>query len=74
MTAPAAKPLFRAISGQGATVKEPLPLPLMPEAPVHVRPRVEVRRGEDRAWRGGEPAFRFMNREDGQSLHQGVLL
>lgn len=28
----------------------------------------------DRAWQGGEPAFRFMNREDGQPLHQGVLL
>ncbi len=28
----------------------------------------------DRHWQGTEPAFRFMNREDGQALHQGVLL
>ena len=38
-----AKPLFRAINGQGKTVKEPLPLP--PDAGVQVRGR------NDRAYR-----------------------
>lgn len=28
----------------------------------------------DRDWTGSEPAFRFMNREDGEGLQQGVLL
>lgn len=34
--APSAKSLFRAISGQGPTAKEPLPLPLIPDAPVQL--------------------------------------
>lgn len=28
----------------------------------------------DRDWTGSEPTFRFMNREDGEGLQQGVLL
>lgn len=28
----------------------------------------------DRKWTGHEPAFRFLNREDGEALHQGSLL
>lgn len=68
MTAPSAKPLFRAISGQGATVKEPLPL--MPEAPIHVRPRVEVRRAEDFYPTGQPEAVRGLLARDGARIRE----
>lgn len=68
MTALSAKPLFRAISGQGATVKEPLPL--MPEAPVHVRPRVEVRRAEDFYPTGQPEAVRGLLARDGERIRE----
>ncbi len=68
MTAPSAKPLFRAISGQGSTVKEPLPLPLMPEAPIHVRPRVEARRAEDFYPTGQPEAVRGLLARDGARI------
>ncbi|MDF3606112.1 hypothetical protein PE067_08215 [Paracoccus sp. DMF-8] len=66
MTALSAKPLFRAISGQGSTVKEPLPL--LPDAPVRTRPRVEVRREHDFYPTGQPEAIRGLLARDGDAI------
>lgn len=66
MTAASAKPLFRAISGQGSTVKEPLPL--LPDAPVRTRPRVEIRRAHDFYATGEPEAIRGLLARDGDII------
>lgn len=66
MSGPSAKPLFRAISGQGSTVKEPLPLPL--DAPVRTRPRVEKRRADDFYPTGQPEAVRGLLARDGDAI------
>lgn len=68
MTAPSAKPLFRAISGQGSTGKEPLPL--LPDAPLRARPREEVRRAEDFYPTGQPEAIRALLARDGDRIRQ----
>lgn len=66
MTAPSAKPLFRAISGAGSTGKEPLPL--LPDAPLRSRPRVEKRRDEDFYATGQPEAVRGLLARDGDVI------
>lgn len=68
MSGPSAKPLFRAISGQGSTVKEPLPLPLPLDAPVRTRPRVEKRRADDFYPTGQPEAVRGLLARDGDAI------
>ena len=64
--ATSAKPLFRAISGQGATVRQPLPL--LPDAAMHLRPRKEVRRSDDFYPTGQPEAVRGLLARDGDAI------
>lgn len=66
MSAACAKPLFRAISGQGTSVKEPLPL--LPDAPVRLRARSEVRRAQDFYPTGQPEAVRGLLARDWDSI------
>jgi len=63
-----AKPLFRAISGAGATVKEPQPLPLLPGAEIRTRPPVEKRRDHDFYPTGQPEAIRALLHLDGDII------
>ena len=61
-----AKPLFRAINGQGKTLKEPLPL--LPAAGVQVRPREEKRRDDDFYPTAQPEAIRALMARDGDRI------
>lgn len=64
--APSTKPLFRAISGQVKVTEAPLPL--MPDAPVRTRPRVEKRRDDDFYPTGQPDAIRALFAYDGERI------
>lgn len=64
--AASAKPLFRAISGAGATVREPLPL--LPDAGIRLRPQVEKRRDHDFYPTGQPEAIRALLHLDGAAI------
>lgn len=67
-----AKPLFRAISGSGSTVKEPLPL--LPSAPIKVRPREEKRRKDDFYPTGQPEAIRALLAYDGDRIRESGVV
>lgn len=68
---PSTKSLFRAISGKGAADNEPLPL--MPDAPVSTRPRVEKRRDEDFYPTGQPEAIRALFAYDGERIRDQFI-
>lgn len=68
MSAPSAKPLFRAISGKGKTVAAPEAGTLLRDLPVQVRPRVETRREHDFYATGEPEAIRGLLALDGDAI------
>lgn len=64
MTAPSAKPLFRAINGVAA----PRAVPLLGDAPLQARPRDDARRAHDFYPTGQPEAIRGLLALDGAAI------